>query len=79
MLNNYSEWFDKYLMSSYKYYVTFEETGMSDHQFDMLCKDLLGAWDTFEHPLKHLVDKDLLRCGSGFSIQYPADFMEKLL
>jgi hypothetical protein len=44
---------------------------MSDEDYDALCKRLHNNWDTLEHMHKHLTSKDLLECGSGYSIDYP--------
>lgn len=61
----------RYLMSSFLYYKADARTPWTDVQFDYACKRLLDEWDTFEHPHKHLTDKQALRAGTGYHIQYP--------
>ncbi len=73
---DWEAYFERYLECSYKYYVTFEETYCTDARFDLMCKELLECWDEWEHKYKHLIDKDLLRCGSGFSIQWPQELKD---
>lgn len=67
--------FDRWLEASYKYYITYEDTGMSDAQYDQLSRRLLDSWDLWKHPYKHLTSQEDLNCGSGYRIrkdQYPA-------
>jgi hypothetical protein len=58
-----------YLMSSYLYYVL-DDPLMFDSEYDFVCKKLLASYDQITHIHKHLIDKDLLRAGSGFDIKY---------
>ena len=56
-----------YLTASYGYYICHESV-WDDHDYDYLCKRLLGVFDTFEHPHKHLTDKSALEAGTGYHI-----------
>lgn len=56
-----------YLVHCYMYYVL-DHPVIEDAAFDRLCKHLLDHWDEIEHPHKHLVSKDDLRAGTGYSI-----------
>jgi NAD-dependent DNA ligase len=58
-----------YLMSSYLYYEQ-DKNVLDDTQFDYLCKKLYDNWDNVEHMHKHLIDKDNLKAGSGYGIEY---------
>lgn len=63
-----------YLMSSYLYYLH-EVSLLHDHEYDLLCKELLSRWDKVEHPHKHLVSKEDLMAGTGFTLReedYPS-------
>lgn len=66
-LNQKVSW---YLMSSYAYYEK-DISLFSDKVYDQICQDLLKDFDKIEHIHKHLLDKDLLKCGSGFGIKFP--------
>ena len=52
-----------YLMSSYCYY-HMDQSPMTDPAFDRLCVRLLEAWPTFNHPHKHIVNRDDLVAGT---------------
>ena len=68
--------FNVYLRASYKYYITEEETGLSDYEYDLLCHTLKKDWDDITHPHKHLATIEDMGCGTGFSIKkedYPED------
>mgnify|MGYP003132468977 CR=1 FL=1 len=67
--NNLNMLVPYYLMSCYLYYEC-DKNVLSDTQFDNLCKRLLDNWDSINHVHKHLIDKDALKCGSGYDIQY---------
>ena len=56
-------------MSSYLYYEQ-DKNVLDDTQFDYLCKKLYDNWDNVEHMHKHLIDKDNLKAGSGYGIEY---------
>ena len=56
-------------MSSYLYYEQ-DKNVLDDAQFDYLCKKLYDNWDSVEHMHKHLIDKDNLKAGSGYGIEY---------
>ena len=58
-----------YLMSSYLYY-ELDKNVLSDSQFDYLCKKILDNWDNINHMHKHLIDKDNLKSGSGYGLEY---------
>lgn len=58
-----------YLKASYQYYILFEDTDMSDHEFDMLCRKLYTNWDSLSESDKELLDKDSLQAGTGYNIK----------
>lgn len=58
-----------YLMSSYLYYEC-DKNVLTDTQFDYLCKRILDNWDSIDHMHKHLLDKESLKAGSGYGIEY---------
>jgi len=58
-----------YLMSSYLYYEC-DKNVLTDSQFDYLCKKILDNWDSIDHMHKHLLDKETLKAGSGYGIEY---------
>jgi NAD-dependent DNA ligase len=63
----------QYLIHCYLYYIC-DQSIIPDEEFDQLCRDLLDKWDSIEHPHKHLISKDDLKAGTGYSInilQYP--------
>lgn len=76
-MHDYKYDLDRWLAASYNYYITFEDTGMSDCEFDMLSKKLLDHWDTFDHCMKEKVGKDAMQCGSGFHLK-ASDYPEKI-
>ncbi|AQT28000.1 hypothetical protein pVa21_058 [Vibrio phage pVa-21] len=65
-----------FLTSSYIYYHWDHMRPIcTDETFDQICKELLEKWDEIEHKHKHLISKDDLRVGSGFSLKesdYPS-------
>ena len=69
-MKDWSKLFEQYVKASYRYYELYEETGMSDFQFDMLCKELADHYDEWEHPDKGLADVEALRCGTGYQMMY---------
>lgn len=65
----------KYLVCSYLYYIKYDTCPISDLEYDTLCRELLAEFDTIEHELKYLLDKDSLRAGTGYQIgdqHYPS-------
>lgn len=54
-------------MLSYAYYIA-NESLIPDTEYDALAKRLLGEWDTFTHPHKHLVTKGDLEAGTLFRL-----------
>ena len=58
-----------YLMSSYLYY-ELDKSVLTDSQFDYLCKKILDNWDNINHMHKHLIDKNNLKAGSGYGLEY---------
>jgi hypothetical protein len=52
-----------YLMASWLYYWQ-DDSVMTDHAFDYMCKCLLAEFDNFEHIHKHLIDKESLEAGT---------------
>lgn len=59
-----------YLMCCYLYYVA-DTPVLTDEAFDLLCKRLIDKLDSLNHNHKHLVKPDLLKCNSGFDIEFP--------
>lgn len=59
-----------YLMCSYAYYQE-NISLLSDQVYDQICKDLLKDFDKIDHIHKHLLDKNSLKCGTGFNVIYP--------
>ena len=57
-------------MYSYLYY---EEDSpiISDGEYDSICKRLHNEWDNVEHFHKHLIDKETLLAGTGYTLKYP--------
>lgn len=60
-----------YLMASYLYYEK-DFSLMSDAEYDELCKELYMFFDILTHPHAAILELDLLKCGSGFGLRYPA-------
>lgn len=58
-----------YLACSLAYYVH-DVSLISDSLFDTLCKMLMLHWHTVEHRHKALIDFELLRAGTGYSISF---------
>ena len=58
-----------YLMYSYLYYEK-NESIVNDAEYDMICKRLYDEWENVEHYHKHLVDRDSLIAGTGYTIVY---------
>lgn len=58
-----------YLMASYLYYVRYVDSPFTDPEFDQLCKRLLTEWDDVTHKNKNLSSPELLKAGTGYSIQ----------
>lgn len=58
-----------FLMASFAYYHR-NESPMTDHAFDRLCQRLLERYDHVVHPHKYLIDKDMLRAGSGYNLRW---------
>lgn len=68
-MHNYAEELDRWLEASYLYYIKFEDTHMSDCEFDELSKRLLDHWDEFDHYMKEKVGQDAMKCGSCFHLK----------
>lgn len=65
----------KYLIHSYIYYVL-NDSVISDYEYDDLCEYLLDNYRDIEAlGYDTLIDRDLLECGSGYSLVYP-DWVE---
>ena len=63
-----------YLILSYAYYIE-DESLVSDSEYDALCIRLLDKFDEIEHHHKHLISKDDLEAGTGFTLarrDYPS-------
>lgn len=73
-------WAD-YLKYSYIYYVL-DRSEISDYEYDNICRQLVANKELFvedqEIPYKDLYDEELLRCGSGFCLKYPNEFIKEL-
>lgn len=60
----------KYLIHSYLYYDK-DVNIISDEEFDRLCVEILEGYDGLVSKYKCLVDEADLKCGTGFSCEYP--------
>jgi len=58
-----------YLMSSYMYYEK-DDPFLTDGCFDWLCKEPDERWDETDHWHKPLVDRDALKAGTGYQIDW---------
>lgn len=58
-----------YLMSSYLYYKG-DICILEDNEFDYMCKRLYDEWDNVTHHHKHFIDRDSLKAGTGYELQY---------
>ena len=59
-----------YLMYSYLYYEK-DSPIISDAEYDTICKRLHDEWDNIEHYHKHIINKEHLVAGTGYSLKYP--------
>ena len=59
-----------YLMYSYLYYEK-DSPIISDAEYDTICKRLHDEWDNIEHYHKHIINKEHLVTGTGYSLKYP--------
>ena len=59
-----------YLMYSYLYYEK-DSPIISDAEYDTICIRLDDEWDVIEHYHKHIIDKENLVAGTGYSLKYP--------
>jgi len=75
MKNNHIE---RFLMASYLYYILYEETPMTDYEFDMLCSEMLSKWDNIQHRYKYLVTPEMLICGTGHNLR-KEDYPEEII
>jgi NAD-dependent DNA ligase len=78
VIANFQTWcpISLYLVCSYAYY-ELDESLISDGDFDQLCKKLLEDFDDIkffsDHPHKHLLVRENLEAGTGFSVKdYPS-------
>ena len=69
-----------YLMAAYAYYIK-DAPIVSDDFFDRLAVRLRTAWETIEHPHKHLITEDDLWCGSLLlaADKYPKDVIAEAI
>lgn len=58
----------KYFSNSYRYYITFEDTDLTDHQFDRLCEKLYKEYYDLSDYEQSLLDVDSLKSGTGYDI-----------
>lgn len=58
-----------YLASSYLYYVD-NYSLLSDNEYDNLCRHLLKHWKSIKHPHKKFIDKESLKAGTGYDIEF---------
>jgi hypothetical protein len=71
---------DMWVEAAYLYHIKAVDSGMDDSQFDGFASELLKNWDDYEHPMKELIGKDGLGCGSCFHLkdeQYPEELRTK--
>ena len=59
-----------YLMYSYLYYEKVSPI-ISDAEYDTICKRLHDEGDDIEHYHKHIINKEHLVAGTGYSLKYP--------
>ena len=59
-----------YLMYSYLYYEK-DSPIISAAEYDTICKRLHDEWDNIEHYHKHIINKEHLVAGTGYSLKYP--------
>ena len=59
--------YGEYLEYSIRYYI-FDESVVSDKEFDELCSTLLRFWNQFDHKYKYLTDQSALSAGTGYQI-----------
>ena len=70
---------EKFLVSSYIYYVLYEETPMTDCEFDSMCCYMLDNWAEIEHKYKYMITEDMLEAGTGHNISassYPEEIVD---
>jgi hypothetical protein len=58
----------RYFTASYQYYVAYEDTGMSDYEYDILCKHLYDNFDLLTPDEQSVLSKESLSAGTGFDI-----------
>ena len=58
----------KYFITSYKYYILYEDTGISDYEYDMLCKHLYDNFDSLTPDEQSVLSRESLSAGTGFDI-----------
>ena len=58
----------KYFTASYQYYITYDDTGMLDFEYDMLCKHLHDNFDSLTSDEQSVLSKESLSAGTGFDI-----------
>lgn len=58
-----------YLLASLLYY-HYDESPFEDHGYGRICERLYECYDAFEHPHKHIVEKDALTAKTGFYIKF---------
>ena len=56
-----------YLILSYAYYIE-DESLVTDTEYDNICRRLLDKFDEMEHRHKHLISKDDLAAGTGYTL-----------
>ena len=59
---------DDYLVSSVAYYLDYEDTHLTDHEFDMICRNLCDNYEDIPDDLKRFVNEDDLLAGTGFMV-----------
>ena len=59
-----------YLMSSYAYYKE-DDPILSDGEYDTVCVLLDEHWDKVDHSHKWCIDRDHLKAGTGYALEYP--------
>jgi len=58
-----------YLVASYMYY-KLDSSILKDTEFDAICQRLLYEWDDITHQHKKYLNKESLKAGTGFDIDF---------
>ena len=69
---NISDTVMKYFTASYQYYIAYDDTGMLDFEYDMLCKHLYDNFDSLTPDEQSVLSRESLSAGTGFDISLDA-------